>query len=657
MLICPSCASENDDSAENCFGCGRGLYSLKRGDIVAGRYEIIRLLGKGGMGLVYKAADRGLDNDIVAIKVLRPDVASSPSMAKRFRTEIRLARRVRHKNVCGIHEYGEHGHLHYIVMDFVEGVDLKQVLKESGALPCDLAFQTAIQIAEGLQAVHEAGIVHRDLKTPNIMRDSRGLIRLMDFGIAKSFEGDGSTGATGTGQILGTPEYMSPEQVRAEKLDGRSDIYALGIVIYELFTGTVPFRGDTPVATLFKHLQDAPAFDGAPGERLPIALRPVLERALAKNREDRFQSAQELVDVLRETRSLCAPVPVLPPSSHGALARDLAPFPDLEGRPTPVPTVAPTHVVTAVHTKVVPAAEDTTVAGAASDTPPTAVIPKAGDAHAVKAGEVIAAQAEAGSGRAADGHAVRRASRGRVLAVAAIAVGMAFAALWLLYARQGATRSTPVASSAGTETLSASPPPPPLTTTVGPPPQQSSAAIQRPTRALQARVGNSGTPAPGTTVNVPPLETQAGGRGRLISPVPVESLGVSSSASTSPTEATTSPGSIPTTLPVGESPQDRLPNVAPPPLATAAPQPKGESTPPQGVATGTLSFRLKPAADIAVDGAPASRTFRFNLPAGPHTFVFLHPDYLPLRRVINVKAGEVATIAIDLRDEAMRRPH
>src|SRR5687767_3217949 len=250
------------------------------------------------MGMVYKAHDRVLD-DTVAIKLLRPDVASEPEMARRFRSEIRLARKVRHRNVCGIHEYGEDGALRFIAMEFIEGVDLRHVLTRSGApLPAE-AFEIAIQLAEGLHAIHEAGIIHRDLKTPNIMRDARGHVRLMDFGIAKQAGETLGAAVTAQGMIVGTPEYMSPEQARGEKVDFRSDIYALGVVIFEIFTGQVPFRAETPIATIFKHLQDAPPIDDAP---LPEPLKAVLRKALAKNPDERYATAAEMVSALTEAR-------------------------------------------------------------------------------------------------------------------------------------------------------------------------------------------------------------------------------------------------------------------------------------------------------------------------------------------------------------------
>jgi serine/threonine protein kinase len=307
-MICPSCKADNEDTAEACFTCGRALAALTQGSVIAGRYEILSPLGKGGMGMVYKAHDRMLD-EAVAIKVLRAEFANTPDMAKRFRHEIKLARKVSHRNVCRIHEYGEDQGIRYISMEYVEGTDLKQLSRDRGGwLGTEEGFDLSIQSADGLQAIHDVGIVHRDLKTTNIMRDSRGLVRLMDFGIAKIEGADRSSGGgiTTTGQIMGTPEYMSPEQCLGDKIDHRSDVYALGIVLYELFTGAVPFRGDTPVATLFKHIQDPVPFEGAWAARIPGAAVPVLRKALAKNRADRFASAGAMAEALRRAQQQAA---------------------------------------------------------------------------------------------------------------------------------------------------------------------------------------------------------------------------------------------------------------------------------------------------------------------------------------------------------------
>jgi serine/threonine-protein kinase len=301
-MICPSCRAENDPSTEACFTCGRSLAALTHGSIIAGRYEVLSPLGRGGMGMVYKAHDRMLE-ETVAIKVLRSEFARTQEMAKRFRHEIKLARRVSHRNVCRIHEYGEDGPLRYISMEYLQGSDLKQELREKGPPPAEEAFDVAIQVAEGLQAIHDVGIIHRDLKTPNLMRDARGVVRLMDFGIAKEGGDTGSGALTSTGQVMGTPEYMSPEQCRGEKIDFRSDIYALGIVNYEIFTGQVPFHGDTPVATIFKHIQDPVPLSGGAAIRIPPSAVPILLKALAKDRNGRFETAAEMAAALRQARA------------------------------------------------------------------------------------------------------------------------------------------------------------------------------------------------------------------------------------------------------------------------------------------------------------------------------------------------------------------
>jgi serine/threonine protein kinase len=304
-MICPACKALNDDSADACFTCGRALTALTQGSIIATRYEVQSPLGKGGMGMVYKAHDRMLD-ETVAIKVLRAEFANTGEMAKRFRHEIKLARKVSHRNVCRIHEYGEDGGVRYISMEYVEGTDIKQLARDKGGyLEHEEAFDVSIQTADGLQAIHDVGIIHRDLKTSNIMRDNSGRVRLMDFGIAKIGGSDRSTGGgglTSTGQIMGTPEYMSPEQCLGDKIDHRSDIYALGIAVYEIFSGTVPFRGDTPVATLFKHIQDPVPFEGPVAARIPLSAVPVLRKALAKNRADRYESAAEMAEALRKAQ-------------------------------------------------------------------------------------------------------------------------------------------------------------------------------------------------------------------------------------------------------------------------------------------------------------------------------------------------------------------
>jgi serine/threonine-protein kinase len=296
-MLCPSCQGENDDAAEVCFHCRAVLLAVTRGAVIAARYEVRSPIGRGGMGEVYRAYDRVLEEE-VALKVLRAEAVGAEDWARRFRSEIRLARKVTHANVCRIHDYGEEGSLRWLSMELVLGENLKQALARRGPLPPDEAYDVAVQAAEGLTAIHAAGIVHRDLKTLNLMVDGTGKVRVMDFGIAKP-AADAATDGGVTGYILGSPEYMSPEQARGRPVDLRSDLYSLGIVIYELFTGALPFRADTPVSTLLLHLEAEPPLDHP---ALPPALRPVLARCLAKQPASRFASARELVDALDAAR-------------------------------------------------------------------------------------------------------------------------------------------------------------------------------------------------------------------------------------------------------------------------------------------------------------------------------------------------------------------
>jgi serine/threonine protein kinase len=294
-MNCPFCEADNP-SGDNCVACGHPLGDtaiIRRGSLIATRYEITGMLGRGGMGVVYKAFDHTLE-DPVAIKALRPDVAGDSDLVRRFRQEIRLARRVRHRNVCAIHEYAEDGALRCLAMELVEGMNLKQIIDQRGRFGTEEAFALSIQVADGLQAIHDAGIIHRDLKTANLMRDPQGLLRLMDFGIAKEWRKD----VTATSQVLGTPEYVSPEQARGERVDFRSDIYALGIVMFEIFTGQVPFRGETALGTIMMHVHDSPPLDTVLG--FPESMLPVLRRALAKDPALRHQRAAELGEELRQ---------------------------------------------------------------------------------------------------------------------------------------------------------------------------------------------------------------------------------------------------------------------------------------------------------------------------------------------------------------------
>ena len=298
-MICPACNTPNQPGSEECFVCGKAVFALTQGSVLAQRYEIMRLVGHGGMGRVYEAQDRVLE-ERVAIKVLRPQFAREPDMARRFLSEVRLARRITHANVCRLHEYGESEGIRYLCMELVDGVNLKDVLR-TRHLPVSEAYAVSEAAAEGLAAVHAQDVIHRDFKTANIMVDTRGQVKVMDFGIAKEL-GSESTGISMAGHVLGTPEYMSPEHAQGGRLDFRSDIYALGCVVFEIFTGRTIFSGGNPIETLRRHLYDQVPLGEEAAPALPEALRPVLERALAKRPEDRQGSVREFIEELMAAR-------------------------------------------------------------------------------------------------------------------------------------------------------------------------------------------------------------------------------------------------------------------------------------------------------------------------------------------------------------------
>ncbi len=330
-MRCPACQASNDESAHACFECGATLLApIVRGTVIAARYEILRPLGKGGMGVVYLAHDRHLD-ETIALKVLRTDVADAEGLTRRFRAEIRLARRVTHPNVCRIYDYGEDGPRRFISMAHVDGVDLRRLLAENGPFPPAEALDVSLRVAEALSAIHEAGIVHRDLKTANIMRDANGAIRVMDFGIAKNIGGASAASLTGTGHVVGSPESMSPEQWTGQKADVRSDVYALGVVVFEVFAGRPLFTSDSVTGWMWQHLHAPP-----PLEALPEAVRGIVGRALAKQPEDRFQSAAAVAAELRAVRALLPDAPRAPLGAEVSSA-DLEPLPTGSGGTRVVP--------------------------------------------------------------------------------------------------------------------------------------------------------------------------------------------------------------------------------------------------------------------------------------------------------------------------------
>jgi len=265
------------------------------GTLFAGRYEIQSVLGKGGMGVVYKAHDRELD-DLVAIKTLRGEVLSAdPSLLDRFKQEIRLARRITHPNVLRTHDLGESNGLKFLSMEFVKGLTLKHLLETGEILPTPVGLRIAKQVCAGLAAAHEVGVIHRDIKPQNIIIEPTGGLKIMDFGIARLTE---DRGMTATGTVIGTPDYMSPEQARGLPLDYRSDIYSTGVVLYEVFTGSLPFEGDSPLAVVLKHVNDPPPLPQSKNPRIDPRIAAIVMKCIEKDAGARFQSVGELYEAL-----------------------------------------------------------------------------------------------------------------------------------------------------------------------------------------------------------------------------------------------------------------------------------------------------------------------------------------------------------------------
>ncbi|MCK4431420.1 MAG: protein kinase, partial [Candidatus Aminicenantes bacterium] len=302
-IKCPKCHSDNPDTKRFCGECGAQLHregpiglsgpideisishtktletpkeELTTGSTFAGRYQIIEELGKGGMGKVYKVHDTEI-KEKVALKLLKPEIASDERTIERFRNEIRLARKIAHKNVGRMFDLGKEKGTYYITMEYVEGQDLRGLIRQSRKLTVGTAISIAKQVCEGLAEAHRLGVIHRDLKPSNIMIDKEGSGRIMDFGIARSLRAKGITGA---GVMIGTPEYMSPEQVEAKETDQRSDIYSLGIILYEMVTGRVPFEGDTPFTIGVKHKSEIPEDPKKFNTQIPEDLSRMILRCL-----------------------------------------------------------------------------------------------------------------------------------------------------------------------------------------------------------------------------------------------------------------------------------------------------------------------------------------------------------------------------------------
>ena len=345
MKICPVCATQYADDVRFCPNDGQTLRSSGPtedlvGQVIADRYHVVKKLGEGGMGQVYLAEHVKMGRRS-AIKVMNPSMVHDPDAVARFNREAANASRITHPNVCAIYDFGETPEgLIYLAMEFIEGEPLTNVLTRDRALPLERAAGIFLQVAEALQAAHDLSLVHRDLKPDNIMltraRDGSDVVKVVDFGIAKVVGKDDSQKVTKTGLVMGTPEFMSPEQLSGDRLDGRSDVYSLALVLFKMLTGTLPFEGATVQDTMIKRLTDEPASlaDARPDLRFPPGLQATIDAALARRPADRYQSAAKFADdvaaVLGAPRGgRASPMP-LPPTRPNAEAPA-----DRLRRPTP----------------------------------------------------------------------------------------------------------------------------------------------------------------------------------------------------------------------------------------------------------------------------------------------------------------------------------
>jgi len=316
-MKCPRCSSENTSDSRFCKNCATSLpvaseplisqtltlssqtQELLIGSLFAGRYQVLGELGKGGMGRVYKVLDTKVQEEM-ALKLIDPAVAADKRMIERFKNELKFARQISHRNVCRMFDLNETEGTPFITMEYVPGEDLKSFIRRSGQLSAGKALSITKQVCEGLAEAHRLGVIHRDLKPSNIMIDREGNARIMDFGIARSLE---AREVTRAGVMIGTPEYMSPEQVEGEDIDQRSDIYSLGVILYEMVTGKVPFEGATPLSIALKHKTVEPQNPKKFNSQIPEDLSLLILKCMNKDKAKRYQNSEEVISELNKIES------------------------------------------------------------------------------------------------------------------------------------------------------------------------------------------------------------------------------------------------------------------------------------------------------------------------------------------------------------------
>ncbi len=318
-IKCPNCRAENPSDSKYCKACATPLphpagiphlptktieaprEELTTGTLFAMRYQIIEELGGGGMGKVYRALDTKVGEEI-ALKIIKPEIAADKTTVERFKNELKLARKIVHKSVGRVYDLNEDRGTFYITLEYVRGEDLKAFIRSSGQMAVGTSLRVARQVAEGLAEAHKLGVVHRDLKPSNIMIDRDGNARIMDFGIARLA---GAKGMTGGNVMIGTPEYMSPEQVEGKEADPGTDLYSFGVVLFEMLTGRLPFEGETALSVAVKQRSEPPPDPRKLNPQIPDELNRVILKCLEKSREERYRSAEEvLADLARVEQSL-----------------------------------------------------------------------------------------------------------------------------------------------------------------------------------------------------------------------------------------------------------------------------------------------------------------------------------------------------------------